>query len=817
MVSFALHLDALFVLGSVVLQGAQMPVLEFPDSLLDDPAAYEGYATRFYRDARGNAFQIYQDRRTGRVVHLWADGANASAAFTARDTLARPVAVGWAEGGVAAELDGSRRIMRYRILSPVGALEIGWFLLGSMRQERDFQYWGWHLRPYGGEEFVLAELVEMVDAMERIPLGERAAHLALLDAGDLTEVRSRLTPRRSLAQSDTTWSAVIEQTSVDGKARLTLELRGDRRTSMARFAYGVLSVRAREPGPLVLEVILTTDGPSLTPLTPDRLFNDAFRAFYARRQRIADSLRRTGAQEQIAAFHRLEREVRGLELVSYEEKLMAGLPNFATYFGRDMMMAALMLEPITSGELQERVIASVLAKLAPTGDVSHEEALGGQAIRENAAEYVQHIRMWERNRGADPASAEEHLASARGLLQNLQRVRENFGMIDDDFQLPVLVARYLARTDVPAERKRAFLAAVQENGLRRLDALVRNLSLVSELARPYAERPTATNLVGFPHRDAEGWLPGSWRDSRAGYGNGRFAMDVNVVWVPQALQATRLILAQLRTLDTPVRDTLAPLLRDSARLEAAVRTWRSARRHFEVTLPPEVIRRAVADALQTMPAREAEYWQARLGDGHDTLEPLELLGLALDSLGRVIVAANTDLATDLFLNDYTSEVLNGTADPRQVLRMLDVFARRYPVGLLVEGLGPVVVNDVYADSAVRRRFREDPYHSPRVVWGREVNLLILGLARQLAAAYGGDGKLRREADEIRSYVGALNRILAVTVEAAEASGLRHNELWSYRIDERGLRPVRYGTSSDIQLWNLTDLAVQFALDQLPGR
>jgi hypothetical protein len=29
--------------------------------------------------------------------------------------------------------------------------------------------------------------------------------------------------------------------------------------------------------------------------------------------------------------------------------------------------------------------------------------------------------------------------------------------------------------------------------------------------------------------------------------------------------------------------------------------------------------------------------------------------------------------------------------------------------------------------------------------------------------------------------------------------------------------VRYGTSSDIQLWNVTDLAVGFLLDGLPPR
>ena len=38
--------------------------------------------------------------------------------------------------------------------------------------------------------------------------------------------------------------------------------------------------------------------------------------------------------------------------------------------------------------MMEHVIGSVLRKLAPNGEVSHEEALGGQAIREGAAEYA---------------------------------------------------------------------------------------------------------------------------------------------------------------------------------------------------------------------------------------------------------------------------------------------------------------------------------------------------------------------------------------------------------------------------------------------
>ncbi|MEP6858360.1 MAG: hypothetical protein ABI994_08225, partial [Gemmatimonadales bacterium] len=46
------------------------PVLGFPEQGIDDPAAYQGYQTRFFRDAKGNVVQVYLDARSGRVVTL---------------------------------------------------------------------------------------------------------------------------------------------------------------------------------------------------------------------------------------------------------------------------------------------------------------------------------------------------------------------------------------------------------------------------------------------------------------------------------------------------------------------------------------------------------------------------------------------------------------------------------------------------------------------------------------------------------------------------------------------------------------------------
>ena len=120
-----------------------------------------------------------------------------------------------------------------------------------------------------------------------------------------------------------------------------------------------------------------------------------------------------------------------------------------------------------------------------------------------------------------------------------------------------------------------------------------------------------------------------------------------------------------------------------------------------------------------------------------------------------------------------------------------------------------MANDAYATPSVWEAFRTDTYHSPRVVWGREVNLILLGLANQINGAKSV-GPTRADS----AYVAELSAALARVNNAVEASGLKHNELWSYEITDGALRPIRYGASTDVQLWNVTDLAVQFVLKTL---
>ena len=190
------------------------------------------------------------------------------------------------------------------------------------------------------------------------------------------------------------------------------------------------------------------------------------------------------------------------------------------------MISALLLAPVLEPQAMESAMASVLDRLAPNGEVAHEEDIGEFAVLRNARE--------GRGKVATPIF--------------------DYGMVDDDFLLAPLAVRWL---DIHGRaRAREFLAGKGAGGIKRGSALARNLCWVVERTAAFADDPRATNLVGIK----PGRMTGNWRDSEQGLGRGRYAYDINAALVPAALAAAaRLAQSGLldEYLDAGQRRTLA--------------------------------------------------------------------------------------------------------------------------------------------------------------------------------------------------------------------------------------------------------------------
>src|SRR5207245_9714177 len=113
------------------------------------------------------------------------------------------------------------------------------------------------------------------------------------------------------------------------------------------------------------------------------------------------------------------------------------------------------------------------------------------------------------------------------------------------------------------------------------------------------------------------------------------------------------------------------------------------------------------------PARDS--WGAvvqRTGFAGDTLR---FLAVSLAADGHPLPIVNTDPAMLLLLEPLGRD---------RTLELVGPIMVPHPWGLFVDELGPLVANDAYASRGVWERFRQDPYHSPTVVVGRDVNALL---------------------------------------------------------------------------------------------
>ncbi|KAJ5351188.1 hypothetical protein N7452_000162 [Penicillium brevicompactum] len=378
-----------------------------------------------------------------------------------------------------------------------------------------------------------------------------------------------------------------------------------------------------------------------------------------------------------------------LSFLSYSEKVLAGAWRFLTYFGRDSMIAALLLEPVLSygeGSAMEAVIGAVLERVNRTdGTVCHEETIGDYATWTNAQKNV--------------------TSSAMGC---------DYKMIDTDYFLPVLMERYLVQNPIGKNRSAAFFNTMAGSvNPANANLTWGALALISServmrLARPFFHNQTKENLI----RLNEGEVVGEWRDSTYGLGGGQIPYDVNTALVPAALRA----------IGTLARSGLYPKQRHWSTLaDKYAKVWEdSTLSFFAVQIPQkkaQALVKSYANASFPGPDQASSidsdiHFHAVALEGSSNLSKVEVMNTD-DGFRHFLLNTTNDAQLTPFLNQSANNI-----------------KRTFPAGLMT-GAGMIVANPAFGgDPVYAQNFTTGAYHGT-VIWSWQLAMMAKGLEHQL--------------------------------------------------------------------------------------
>ena len=574
----------------------------------------------------------------------------------------------------------------------------------------------------------------------------------------------------------------IERPGLDGRHAYAIQVEPRDGTTVTVDPDGGFTLHPPPTGQVCADIVATCDDPHLTPIPVDRLLRPSARA------------RLTGTDA--------HRDLNALAFLAYREKLLAGSWQYLTYFGRDTLLALRLLAPAIGADLFEAGLGAVIDRMAPTGDVAHEESLGEYALME---------RDRARNHARQTGTAIPQHVSARGRGRSRTSPLLDYKMVDDDFLLAPVLAHYLLDTPDDeatvrvdgsridgASRARAFLGHRTPTGLTYADAIRQNLEAVIERARPYATSQSPRDLIHLrqsaAHSNQGRWggrVPvGNWRDSSDGLGGGSVPFDVNVALVPAALRdAARLLDTGWFSGATDAQHEPGLTLADDARALASA--WTGTDRHFTVTITADQAR-ANLPSIGHDRGLPNRFITDALGTISD--EPVTFPGIALDADGAPVPVMHGDDSLVLLFGDPSPDTLHQIADR---------LTAPFPAGLRLPGAGTLVANPVHAGEDLRARFTAGHYHGT-VIWSWPQAAYAAGIARQID---------RPDLPATtRARLIAAEAILWQGIEASDA--LRTSEFWTYMIDDEGACiPVPaqgagiVNESNPVQLWSTVYLAI----------
>ncbi len=309
--------------------------------------------------------------------------------------------------------------------------------------------------------------------------------------------------------------------------------------------------------------------------------------------------------------------LKALEFLARREKLMAGSWRFLTYFGRDTLISAAMLEPILSDAALTAAVESVLVRLAPSGMVAHEEDIG-------------------------PWAEWRHLQANEA--PSLEPVYD-YKMIDDDLLLPLLLAK------LKENGRGAVVERLLKNPADRT-AILKNASYVLERLES-----------GQPLRLKVGESTGDWRDSHEGLGGGVYPASVNAALAVATLDA---LAGLLPDLDPQPKDLIA-------KIGGLRKIWSDIAKDYWMTLSAEQVQARIGAFEKTLSGPRKRGFQNLVAQHQEFLDRRFRFPILskTDGLNPVVVA-HTDVAFSLFYGRLKHEELE------EILTLLE---RPFPFGL----------------------------------------------------------------------------------------------------------------------------------------
>ncbi|KAK2589716.1 hypothetical protein QQS21_012607, partial [Conoideocrella luteorostrata] len=497
-------------------------------------------------------------------------------------------------------------------------------------------------------------------------------------------------------------------------------------------------------------------------------------------------------------------QVSSLSFFSYTEKLLAGGWRFLTYFGRDSIISALLLEPVLStgnGSAMEAVIGAALERINRTdGSVCHEETIGDYATLLNLQNNV---------------TTECGKTSTAGGF--------TYPMIDTDYYVPIIMDKYFQSQPGRIKTLLATEAGAVDAANMNLtwgELSYTNAQKIMNITEAFEKNQSVGNLIHLK----DGEVVGQWRDSTYGIANGRIPFDVNCALAPAALYA----ISHLANMSGVYPNN--SITRDWAESAAQrARIWESKTLQFfeyNVTLETARSRLANYTAKNTFYNGPTNADTLGMYSSNGTITDY---GIAINSTRTpdIIPIAHTDTGFRHFLLNTTDDsqlsmFINATAN---------AILRPFPAGLSTP-IGAVVANPALAgQDTLTTNFTNSAYHGT-VIWSWQLALMAKGLERQLgrcrsnlsssaaetsAPAFCGHSSvfntLKAAYNHLWDIIENNSDQLQSEVWSWTYSGAKNGTGGAYKFSPLGVLPpppgVSAGTESNVrQLWSLTFLAVQ---------